>query len=331
MDSVANQEKLVDQYLSQGKKDEAVKVLFDLIVECAKGHDFFKAETMREKLLEIAPMALSEITKSADIIDEEKSRSIDMGYRKIWSELYSTLTSEEANELFFAMKENIYNAGETIFSVGDADTNLYFIDSGECKMVFIKESQETLRILEPGDIAGEDTFFYTTALRTVSLIAKTRVKLHSLSRKIHQRWQEKFPALEQKLSEYCSKSGRVYEILMKKGMNRRRFKRKKISGKVAVELLNPSGDSTGKQFMGTLCDISVSGLAFTFKLSNNEVAHKLLGTKIKTQLVVPEGNSSKKIEQIGKIVGIGYHVLSDHSIHVRFDQPDVTIQKLIGS
>lgn len=331
MESIANQEKMVDHYLSQGRQDEAVKALFDLIVECAKMHDFAKAEALREKLLEIAPMALTEITKSADIIDEEKSGSIDEVHQKTFSELYNALNPEEANELYYAMKENIYNEGETIFSVGDTDNRLYLIDSGEVKMVFMKENQQALKILEAGDIAGEDTFFYTTALRTVSLLANTKVKLHSIEREIQERWKESFPALEQKLFEYCSKSGRVYEILMKKGMNRRRNKRKKIAGKVAVQFLNSSGVPAGKPFLGALSDISLSGLSFTFKLSNNEVAHKLLGGKIKTQLVVPDGNASKKIEQIGKIVGIGYHVLSDHSIHVRFDQPDEAIKKLIGS
>ncbi|MGD9160550.1 MAG: cyclic nucleotide-binding domain-containing protein [Desulfobacteraceae bacterium] len=331
MDSVSEQEKIIDKYLSEGNQDAAVKTLYDLIVACAKKHDFIKAETLRDKLFEVAPMALSEISRSGDIIDEEKSRSIDEGHRKIWSELYSNLTTEEANELYFAMKENVYKEGETIFSTGDNDNKLYFLDSGEVKMVYMKENEEILKILEPGDITGEDTFFYTTALKTVSLIANSEAKLLSLDREIQERWKENFPALEQKLREYCNKSGRISEILLKKGMNRRRNKRKKLTGKVAVQLLNPSGTPSGKQFLGALCDISISGLSFTFKLSNNDVAHKLLGSKIKTQLVVPDGDASKRIEQIGKIVGIGYHVLADHSIHVRFDQPDITIKKLIGN
>ena len=86
----------------------AVKALFDLIVECAKKKDFVKAEALREKLFEVAPMALNEITKSGDIIDEEKSQSIDDTHRETWSELYSTLTTEEANELYFALKENVF-------------------------------------------------------------------------------------------------------------------------------------------------------------------------------------------------------------------------------
>lgn len=329
MDTVTEQEKLIDQYLSEGKQDEAVKTLYDLIVENAKKHDFLKAEALRDKLYEVAPMALYEISRSGEIIDEEKSSSIDDVHRDIWAKLYSKFTTEEANELYYAMKENIYNQGEVIFSIGDQDNRLCFLDSGEVKMVYTKESNETLKILEPGDIAGEDTFFYATALRTVSLIANSKVKMRSLDREVQERWKESFPALEQKLHEYCSKAGLVSEILEEKGMNRRQNKRIKLNGKVAAQLFKPSGEPTGKQFLGALCDISKSGLSFTFKLSNNDVAHKILGAKIKTQLVVPSGGKSVKVEQMGKIVGIGYYVLSDHSIHVRFDQPDVIIKTLL--
>ncbi|MGD9160552.1 MAG: cyclic nucleotide-binding domain-containing protein [Desulfobacteraceae bacterium] len=331
MESITEQEKVIDQYLSEGKQDEAVKALFDLIVESAKKKDFIKAEALREKLFEVAPMALNEITKSGDIIDEEKSSSIDEVHRETWSELYDTLTTEEANELFFALKENEYGEGEIIFNIGDEDNKLYLYDTGDVRMVFIKDDEEAVKILEPGDTAGKDTFFYTTAFRTFSLVTDSKAKLHTLERDIQERWNENVPGLEKKINDYCFKSGGIPEYLKKKGIDRRLNKRKKLSGKVAVQLLNSSGDPSGKQFAGALTDLSESGLSFTFKLSNNEVAHKLLGTKTKTQLVIPDGDSSKRIEQVGKIVGIGYHVLADHSIHIRFDEPDESIKKLMGS
>ena len=331
MDSVSKQESLVDQYLGEGNKDAAVKLLYELIVEKAKQRDFFKAEALRDKLLDVAPMALKEISDSADIIDDEKSRAIDKNHRNVWAELYSSLSPEEANALYFAMRERVFNEGAVITSVGDADFSLYFLDKGQIDMVFIKDDAKSLKILEPGDIAGEDTFFYHTAVRTVTLIAKTQLKARSLDRRSLEEWKEKYPALEQKLTDYCNRAGRASEILLKKGMNRRRNLRKKLNGKVGVQLLNSSGAPAGKPFIGVLYDISISGLSFTFRLSNNDVAHKLLGAKIKTQLVIPDAGASKKIEQLGKIVGIGYHVLSDHSIHIRFDQPDEAIKRLIGA
>ncbi|MBN2419248.1 MAG: cyclic nucleotide-binding domain-containing protein, partial [Deltaproteobacteria bacterium] len=295
-----------------------------------KKKDFVRAEAMRDRLFEVAPMALNEITKSGDIIDEEKSHSIDDTHRETWAALYSTLTTEEANDLYFALKENIYKEGDVIFKTGDKDNRLYFYESGDVKMFFLKDNKDAVKILEPGDTAGKDTFFYSTAYRTFTLIAGTKAKLRSLDREILGKWKDKFPGLEKKLNDYCFRSGGIPEYLKKNRIDRRRNKRKNLSGKVAVQLLDPSGAPTGKQFVGALSDLSMSGLSFTFKLSNNDVAHKLLGVKTKTQLVIPEGGSSRKIEQTGKIVGIGYHVLADHSLHVRFDKVDESIKKLIG-
>ncbi len=331
MDSVADQEKIIGQYLSEGNQDAAIKALFDLIVECAKKHDFKKAEAFRDKLLEVAPMALNEITKSADIIDEEKSHSIDSSHLKTWSDLYSFLTTEEAGELFIDMEEKKYREGDIIFSAGDEDYNLYFLDAGQARIVFMKENEELLKKLEPGDITGEDTFFYATAERTFSLISSSDIKIRLISRELQEKWKNKFPGLDKKIYDYCCKSGLVKDILKEKGLTRRHNKRKKINGKVAVQLLNTSETTVAKQFIAVLSDISVSGLSYSFKLSRNEIAHKLLGSKTRTQLVIPDGKTSNKIEQNGKIVGIGYPVLADHTIHVRFDKPDEAIKKLLDS
>lgn len=161
-------------------------------------------------------------------------------------------------------------------------------------------------------------------------MADSRAKLRTLEREILERWKNSTPGLEKKLNDYCFKKGGIAEYCQEHRIDRRFNKRKKISGKVGVQLLNASGSPTGQHFTGALTDVSMAGLSFTFKLSSNEVAHKLLAVKTKTQLVVPDGDSSKKIEQVGKIVGIGYHVLSDHSLHIRFDKIDEELKKLIG-
>jgi CRP-like cAMP-binding protein len=322
MDHLSQQEKLIDQYLSEGNQDAAVKALFDLIVAYAKKKDFSKAEALRDRLFEVAPMALNEITKCGDIIDEEKSSSIDEDHRETWSELYDTLKSEEANELYFAMKENTYDKDQAVFSVGDRNNNLYFIDNGEFKMAYTKEDEEILiKNPGPGDLAGEDTFFSTTAFRTVSLIADSQAKLHYIEKGILEKWQEKFPGIEPKLYEYCRKSGLVPDLLEKKGLDRRIQKRLELSGRVTIQLLNASGGPTGKPFIGGLSDISVDGLSFSVKISKKETARKLLGLKLNMKFALPSAEAPQKIDQNGTLVGIGYPVFADYSIHVRLDKP----------
>ncbi len=331
MDSVLQQEQNIDKYISEGNKDEAVKALFNLIKECAKKKDFIKAEALRDRLMDVAPMALHEITQSADIIDQEKSSSIDAAHHETWAAIYSTLSHEEANILYFSMNAKTYNEGDVIFSLGEKDNSLYFVDQGEAKMIYVKEGEElVLKTLKPGDITGEDTFFYTTAYRTFSMKARTQIKLRIMGRENLAKWIETSPDLENKIRSYCSKSGDIPSLLEKKGVDRRNNKRIKISGKTGVQLLNSAGAPMGKPFLGLLADMSEQGLAFSFKLSN-EVVHKILGAKLQVRFKIPVEGSSKEVEQHGIISGIGYPVLADHTIHVRFDQPDPNIKKLLGA
>ncbi|NLA75362.1 MAG: cyclic nucleotide-binding domain-containing protein [Deltaproteobacteria bacterium] len=331
MDLVLQQEQSIDKFISEGNSDEAVKTLFNLIKECAGKKDFIKAEALRDRLIEIAPMALTEITQSADIIDQEKSNSIDPVHQEIWSGLYSTFTHEEVNDLYFSMKVKTYDEGQVIFSPGEIDYALYFVDQGEAKLIYNRENEELLlKNLRPGDITGEDTFFYTTAYRTVGLKARTEVKLRTVSRKIQGKWMETSPDLENKIRAYFSKSGSILSLLEKKGVDRRIHKRIKINGKVILQLLGREGRAVGKPFMGLLNDMSEAGLAFSFKLTN-EVAHKILGAKLQVRFKLPADGSSKEIKQLGMIAGIGYPVLADHTIHVRFDEPDPDIKKMLGA
>ncbi|MDB9822837.1 Crp/Fnr family transcriptional regulator [Deltaproteobacteria bacterium] len=333
MDDLSQQEELIEQYINEGNQEEAAKALFDLIVVYAKKKDFSKAEALRDRLFEVAPMALNEITKSGDIIDEEKSSSIDEDHRETWSELYDALKTEEVNVLYFAMKENSYDKDKAVYSVGDRNNNLYFVDKGELKMVYTKEDEEILiKNLGPGDLTGEDTFFYTTAFKTVSLITCSQAKLHYIEKGILEKWQEKFPGIESKLYEYCRKSGRVHDLLEKKGLDRRIQKRLGISGRVTVQLLNASGGPSGKPFAGGLSDISVNGLSFSVKISKKETARKLLGLKLNMKFALPGAEAPQKTDQNGTLVGIGYPVFADYSIHVRLDKPfDEKIIEKVGA
>ena len=322
MDELSQQEKSIDQFLRKGNQDAAVKALFDLIVVFAKKKDFLKAENLRERLFEIAPMALTEITKSAEIIEEEKSSTIDENHRETWSELYETLETEEANALYLAMKEITYREGQAVFSVGDRDNNLYFVDRGECRLAYTRDNEEILvKTLGPGDLTGEDTFFSTTAFRTVSLMVDSQAKLHYIERGNLDSWQETLPGIETKLYETCRKSGLVPEVLEKKGLDRRIQKRLKLSGRVSIQLKNTSGGPIGKAFIGKLLNISAEGLSFSFKISKKETARKLLGVRLNMKFTLSRAGTPQEIDQDGTLVGIGYPVLADNTFHIRVDTP----------
>ncbi len=321
MDDLSKQEELVDQYVGENNKEAAAKLLFDLIVNYARKKDFAKAEALRERIYEVDPMALNEILKSGDIIEEEKSQSIDQDNKDIWAELYDTMSSEEAYALYDAMKEATYDPGQPIFEQGDRNSNLYFINQGKLQMVYSQEGNEMLiNKLGAGDIAGEDTFFSNAAFCTISLITLSQVKLNFLEQAILLKWKDEFPSLESRLHDYCIKAGMVHELLQKKDLDRRTQKRVNISGNAVIQILNTSGNPSGKAFKGALLDISVGGFSFLLKISKQETARLLLGRKLNIRFTFPTGETQQEIDQNGTVVGVRDHVFGDHSVHVKFDK-----------
>ncbi len=319
MSDLSQKEKLVDLYAKQGNTEGAVKLLFDLIVEHAKKKNFSKAELLRDKLYEVDSMALNEIVRSGEIIEEEKSESIDQDHLVIWSKLYKSLTDEQANALYYAMKEATYDIDETIFMQGQRNSNLYFINQGQLKISYRDGEREVLlKTLGTGHIAGEDTFFFESVC-TTSMITLSRVKLNFLEKDSLLRWRDEFPGIETRLQEYCLSFKKVSDLLEAKNLDRRTQKRFKLSGKGMIQLLGASGKLLGRAFKGELSDISIGGLSFVIRISKQETARLLLGRKMNIKFVIPSGSSKQKIDKNGTVIGVRAHPFDDYSIHIKFD------------
>jgi CRP-like cAMP-binding protein len=320
VNELSEQEALVDQYVKESNTEAAVALLLDLITRCAKEKDFVKANVLREKLSAVDSMALTEIIRSGEIIEEEQRKSIDKNHLNIWSDLYGSLTTEETNALYYAMKECAYDADQLVFKQGERDPNLYFIDGGQLSVVCSKGGMEILlKTIGSGDIAGEDTFFSNTVC-TASLMTLSRAKLRVLNENALTAWQEAVPSLEAKLHDYCLRFEKVDQLLKKKGLDRRYHRRVNISGKCVIQILSVSGNPAGKAFKGNLSDISVGGLSFFVKISKKETASLLLGRNLNIKCNLPSGDSQEKMDQNGTVVAVRSHPFEDYSIHVKFDK-----------
>jgi hypothetical protein len=98
-------------------------------------------------------------------------------------------------------------------------------------------------------------------------------------------------------------------------------KRIEQSGRATLQLLKASGEPTGKPFIAGLSDISHYGLSFSLRISNKETAHRILGLKLNMKFELSQGETPQKIDQNGTLVGVGYPLLDDYTIHVRVDEP----------
>jgi len=313
-------EELLDEYLRQNKTEVAVRLLFDLISRYAGKKNFIRAEALREKLFEVDPMALSEIIRSGEIIEEEKSESIDQDHLGIWSDLYDSLSTDEANTLYLAMENSTYDIEDVVFRQGNLNSMLCFVNQGQLKISYTQGEREILlKTIGPGDVAGEDTFFSITVC-TTSLVTLSRVKLSFLKKDTFIKWQNDLPLLASKLNDYCSlRTGNIRDVFEKKGLERRSHKRIRMSGIAEFQLLSASGDSIGKAYKGNISDVSVGGLSFDVKMSKKN-ALLLLARKLNVKFPIPKGKPRMKVKRKGVIIGVT-KASSDayYTIRTKFD------------
>jgi len=320
MINIDESERLAERNINEGDISAAIKLLYEMIVQCAKEKKFLKAEQLRERMLEVDPMALDEIIRSAEIIEAEKSQALDPIHIEIWSRLYNTLSAEEKNALYFSLKDAAYGINKPVFSQGDLNSNLYFLNQGQLKVIYRNQGGELLlKTIGPGQPAGQDHFFSYTVC-TTTLITLTNVNLKYLEKTTLIKLKEEFPNLEQKLKDYCLSFPNVAELLKRKKMDRRSLKRMKISGIWLINLLNKSGEPIGNPFKGEITDISIGGLSFEIRITKEETARLLLGRKINIKHNFSKSASKIEIDQNGTIVGIYPYPFEDYSIHVKFDK-----------
>ena len=317
MEDVVSQEKLLKKYIKENKKAAAVKLLFELIAKHARANNFSKADALRETLFEVDSTALSEIVKSAEIIESAKIAAIDQAHRHVWSDLYAKLTQEETIALYYGAKTANYESEQIIFRQDEMNSNLYFINAGQLKMYYHKDKHGIfLKNLGPGDIAGDDTFFANSTC-TTTITAHSAVKLNFLEKTILQKWRTEAPNLENKLREYCAQREPVKHLLQKKELERRVHPRYAISGNAVIRIMDRPGI---KGFKGDLSDISASGISVIMNTSPQS-AELLLGCRLNIKFKQPAARPEIRIDQNGRIVGIHNQMFNEYLTNVKWDQP----------
>jgi CRP/FNR family transcriptional regulator, cyclic AMP receptor protein len=319
MDDLAKLETQAEQYTLDGDAQAAVKCFYDLVVQHARSKNFTKAEAMRERLMAVDDMALTEIIKTAEIIETEKSGAIDPDHIQVFKALFDTLTDEETNALYFAQQPLTLETGDVLYRQGDINTRLYFILRGHLKLYFSREGKDNLiTTLEPGSVAGQDSFFATTTC-TTSLSVQSQAELQVIERDHIEGWKESHPALEAKLKKFCHAQD-VGSLVTTKGLERRMSRRIKVEGAVVAQLLDPSQRLLGKPFHGDMADISNTGLSFCIKATDKS-ARMLLGRQLKVKSTLNVGGKQQGVERTGITVAVTPLFFGDFSIHIKFNHP----------
>jgi predicted Zn finger-like uncharacterized protein len=319
---VSDEDRRVEQLLAAGDQEGASKLLLELITQAAGQSDFAKAEVLRDKLYEEAPLALGEIIKANEIIDEQKSKSIDRTHLNTWRKLYEVLESDEASEIYYAMKTSNPKAGEPVFEKGQYNSNLYFVQEGRLKLSHYDQAgkkEVTLKVLVPGDIANPDAFFSFT-VTTYALVAAEDSRLTYLEQRILDHWHEKFAGIEPKLSSFCRSKEDLKAMRNRAGIEVRSSPRHIVSLKAGIQFLDHNGYPVKKPFKVNLFDISAGGLSFGLGLNKRPEAAQLLGQRIHMQTTFAVAGRKQKIVKKGRVIATHLQPFGESSVHVKFDK-----------
>jgi CRP-like cAMP-binding protein len=106
------------------------------------------------------------------------------------------LPSAELDELAAAMREVNCEAGVKVVNVDDWGSAVYFIEEGEAEVQF--DGSEPTQALGPGDTFGEISLILTGE-RTATVVARTAMRLISLSGQDFERIRTQVPEFESSL------------------------------------------------------------------------------------------------------------------------------------
>ena len=309
----------IQSLIEQNKKTEAISLIMDLIREHAEKNDFAEAERYREMLLATDSMALQEIINAAEIIAEEKSAAINDTLISTWDDLIRALSLEQFSALYHATRSRNSAAEEIIVEQGDFLSNLFFVNSGRIQLYTTRNGRNTpFKTVEEGEIFGADSFFdisvwtYNARSLGANLSVLTWKRLAALK--------EDYPKLQDNLLEYCNRFRTNPAYFDKPSTSRRKYERKKLSGRATMELLNMTGHETGQVVRGELLDISQGGVAFVLRFDHKDYALDLLGKHVK--VIIRPDDSEDTLQKNGLIKAVRSHdfVGNDYSVHLEFDE-----------
>jgi CRP-like cAMP-binding protein/HEAT repeat protein len=330
-DPLSEKEASIFRMAARGEDETAKKELYNLIVTCAEKKDFANAERLRERIYEIDPMALTEIIRSGDIIEKEKTGAVSRDLLDTWAQLLEKLNKVEFAAIYHELQDRTFSPEEIIVQQGAKNDELYFIYQGSIKISYNKDGRDIfVSSLNSGQIIGEN--FFNASLWTVTLTALTSVKISVLQRESFHRWQEEYPGLEAKLQSFYNECNLTGQLLEKKGLDRREHERIKVSRKIQLQLTDHNRNPIGRGFRGEMADISKGGLAFLIRISNKDNTRLLLGRNMR--ITVPVGGDPAHLHLDGLAIGIQSVQLleNDFSVHIKFPNllDEDTLQQILG-
>ncbi len=319
--SLSAHEANVEKYIKAGQTEKAVELLYQLAIASAKKGRFQISEAYRDRLYEVDSMALSRIVSVNEVIEKQKSRLMPPDYRKLWASFFEKLSEEEANTFFFSLKTADVDSERIILRQGKPNDRLFLVQQGQLKAVYMdKEKELLLRKLDSGDIFGEDTFFSVNVC-TATIKTLTPVRLSYIKYADLEQLGKKHEPLTSNLEKICTMGQSLTDVIRRKGIDRRSFKRYNLHCNVWFQLLETDNPKAlNRSIAAELWDISKRGLSFYFQSKNREAVRNLIGRPLGVKFNLNIDGKNKTIATTGVVQGVDSHPLDEYSIHLQLNR-----------
>ena len=244
---------------------------------------------------------------------------INKDHLAVWKDLATALSPEEFSALYYAMTLKCYANGTVIAKLGDILSTLFFITSGRVQILAPRLGQAIpVGVMEAGELFGIETFFQTSVW--TANVKSLGSEMLLLPRQQLDAMQKSYPALEAKLTRFCSGFQTTSTLIKNINKNRREFERTAASGRLSFAVLDNNGNDTGVGANGNLLDISRGGVAFSIHSSKKKNAVGLFGRNIRVNLYagMPSGQLNKR--SVVRAVLDQELTDNEYSIHTMFSE-----------
>jgi len=313
-------EKEVIKLLEKGMGDLAAQKLYQRCLEAAREKDFVTAERLRDRILGTDSSAVDLVIEADEVIEWEKNSRIPASFSETWKSLQHRIGGSGFEALYSVLVPEQFGDDEIIAREGEHDDRLYFISSGSVSLECTTGSARTfLKRLQPGMVIGGEQFFAITVW-TITARAGKQVELYSLRRQDLQELEQQFSGITASLQAFCAGSNSTAKLLKMSGEDRRGSARYPVAATIRMALVDAYGDSSHRQFVCRLQDISQGGFCYDVGIADREHVRLLFGRQVRFDLKF-ENDTIFTIE--GIVVGIE-QVRDDSKIyraHARILEP----------
>lgn len=309
----------VDALVAGDNIDEAVDILDRAVYGFVERKDFWHAKDCYDKIMEVNPLALSEIIRIGDFIEKSVYEGIDVEHRAAWKELYNDLPRDLTSVFYLELSQVLLKQGDVLLHQREMNDTLYFIDSGSIGLYAeTKFDKIKLATLKAGDMVGMDGFLNNT-YSSATAEAEGPTVLRALSLTKFEKWPDVFNPLALKIRAMAEKQQeRVTEMIKRTAIQRRRYERFAPSNRVYVEIHLPDYNRKSR---AELVNVSFGGAAALGRL-DPEIYKRVLGAVVELNFVTKKQNFESVFNKtfVAEVVGAAPKFNHNYSIHLQFKE-----------